>query len=54
MVRQEGLEKSWERHRHIAERLVEGLRAMGLQMLVEESGARLGQLNVVKVPDGVD
>ena len=54
MVRQEGLEKSWERHRSISERLVEGLRAMGLQMLVEDSSIRLGQLNVVKVPDGVD
>ena len=27
---------------------------MGLQMLVDDSSIRLGQLNVVKVPDGID
>jgi len=54
LVHQEGLEKVWERHRHTAERLVEGLHEMGLSMLVEDRAVRLGQLNVVKVPEGID
>ncbi len=53
MLREEGLEASWARHRANHLRLRDGLAAIGLDLLVAE-GARLPQLNAVKVPDGVD
>lgn len=53
MLHEEGLENAWQRHRDNHLRLVRGLEAMGLEMLVEES-ARLPQLNSVKIPEGVD
>lgn len=53
MLSEEGLERSWQRHRtqHLA--LGAGLEALGLRFLVDED-ARLPQLNTVCVPDGVD
>jgi len=53
ILSEEGLEKSWQRHRtqHIALRA--GLEALGLSFLVDEE-ARLPQLNTVCVPEGVD
>jgi alanine-glyoxylate transaminase/serine-glyoxylate transaminase/serine-pyruvate transaminase len=53
MLKEEGLEKSWERHKknHLALRA--GLEAMGLELLVPES-ERLPQLNAIRVPAGVD
>jgi alanine-glyoxylate transaminase/serine-glyoxylate transaminase/serine-pyruvate transaminase len=53
MLYEEGLENAWQRHRDAHGRLLAGLDAMGLDMLVEES-ARLPQLNAVRIPDGVD
>lgn len=53
MLHEEGLEAAWARHRANHERLRDGLAALGLELLVAE-GARLPQLNAVKVPDGVD
>jgi len=53
MLRGEGLEASWARHRANHLRLRDGLAAIGLDLLVAE-GARLPQLNAVKVPEGVD
>jgi alanine-glyoxylate transaminase/serine-glyoxylate transaminase/serine-pyruvate transaminase len=53
MLREEGLENAWARHRENHEMLRDGLQALGLEMPVEKS-ARLPQLNLVKVPDGVD
>ena len=53
MLHEEGLENAWQRHREAHLRLVSGLEAIGLEMLVAES-ARLPQLNAVKVPVGVD
>ncbi len=53
MLREEGLEAAWARHRENHLRLRRGLEALGLELFVEES-ARLPQLNAVRVPDGVD
>lgn len=53
MLHEEGLEAAWARHRANHERLRDGLAALDLELLVAE-GARLPQLNAVKVPDGVD
>jgi alanine-glyoxylate transaminase / serine-glyoxylate transaminase / serine-pyruvate transaminase len=53
MLHQEGLEASWARHRAMHEALKAGLEAMGLALPVAEK-ARLPQLNLVSVPDGVD
>jgi alanine-glyoxylate transaminase/serine-glyoxylate transaminase/serine-pyruvate transaminase len=53
MLKEEGLEHSWQRHRlnHLA--LVAGLEALGLEMLVKPD-IRLPQLNLVAIPNGVD
>ncbi|MCG5516587.1 MULTISPECIES: alanine--glyoxylate aminotransferase family protein [unclassified Ectothiorhodospira] len=53
LLREEGLEEAWARHRHHHEALKAGLEAMGLSLLVDEPH-RLPQLNAVRVPDGVD
>lgn len=53
MVQDEGLENAWARHRHNHNALKAGLEAMGINFVVEES-ARLPQLNLVTVPEGVD
>jgi len=54
LVKQEGLERSWERHREISQTLVTGLNRLGLEMMVEDISIRLPQLSVVNVPQGVD
>jgi len=53
MLKEEGLENAWARHRkhHLALRA--GLEAMGLNFIVAEA-ARLPQLNAVSIPAGVD
>jgi len=53
MLKDEGLENSWTRHKknHLALRA--GLEAMGLTFVVNEA-SRLPQLNAVSIPDGVD
>ena len=53
IVREEGLENAWARHRHNHEALKAGLEAMGLEFVVPEDD-RLPQLNAVTIPDGVD
>ncbi len=53
MLREEGLENAWARHRRNHEILKAGLEAMGLRFVVREE-ARLPQLNSVAVPEGVD
>jgi alanine-glyoxylate transaminase/serine-glyoxylate transaminase/serine-pyruvate transaminase len=53
ILRQEGIERSWQRHADLHAALRAGLEAMGLEFLVAES-ARLPQLNSIKVPAGVD
>jgi len=53
MLKDEGLENAWARHKknHLALRA--GLEAMGLSFVVDED-SRLPQLNSVTVPDGID
>jgi alanine-glyoxylate transaminase/serine-glyoxylate transaminase/serine-pyruvate transaminase len=53
ILEEEGLENAWARHgeHHLALRA--GFEAMGLGLAVPES-ERLPQLNVIRVPDGID
>lgn len=53
VLKEEGLEASWQRHQLHHQALVAGLEAMGLSMLVDEAD-RLPQLNLVAIPDGAD
>ncbi|MGD9018936.1 MAG: alanine--glyoxylate aminotransferase family protein [Desulfuromonadales bacterium] len=53
MLKEEGLENAWQRHRKNHLILRAGLEAMGLQFVVNEAD-RLPQLNAVSIPDGVD
>ncbi len=53
ILKEEGLENAWARHRRNHEALKAGLDTMGLQMVVNEAD-RLPQLNLVSIPDGVD
>lgn len=53
MLREEGLEESWARHRRNYEILRAGIESMGLSFMVEEA-ARLPQLNAIVVPEGID
>ena len=53
ILREEGLENAWARHRRNHLALREGLEAMGLSLVVAERD-RLPQLNAVAIPDGVD
>jgi len=53
MLREEGLELAWDRHRRNHVALAAGLDAMGLSLFVSESHC-LPQLNMVVIPEGVD
>ena len=53
MLKEEGLENAWARHRLNHQALAAGLQAMGLEFLVSED-CRLPQLNAVTIPAGVD
>ena len=53
MLKNEGLENAWARHRRNHEVLKAGLEAMGLSFVVKEN-ERLPQLNAVSIPEGVD
>ncbi len=53
ILREEGIENSWARHRKNHEALKAGIEAMGLEFVVPED-QRLPQLNAVSVPAGVD
>jgi alanine-glyoxylate transaminase/serine-glyoxylate transaminase/serine-pyruvate transaminase len=53
ILRAEGLEAAWARHRRNHNALKAGLEALGLKLVVAEAD-RLPQLNLVGVPDGVD
>ncbi len=53
VIREEGLEARWDRHRRNSEAFAAGIEAMGLEMLVEPRH-RLWTLNAVRIPDGVD
>ncbi len=53
ILKEEGLENAWARHRRLHRALQAGLEAMGLQLIVPEA-ERLPQLNAVAIPPGVD
>ena len=53
ILKEEGLEASWERHRRVSEELRVGLEALGLRYLVDEA-YRLPQLSSVQVPTHAD
>jgi alanine-glyoxylate transaminase/serine-glyoxylate transaminase/serine-pyruvate transaminase len=53
MLREEGLEAAWARHKRNHDALRAGIEAMGLRFVVDEA-SRLPQLNAVSVPEGVD
>jgi alanine-glyoxylate transaminase/serine-glyoxylate transaminase/serine-pyruvate transaminase len=53
ILKEEGLEAAWQRHRLHHQALAAGLEAMGLGLVVD-AAIRLPQLNSVTVPDGVD
>jgi alanine-glyoxylate transaminase/serine-glyoxylate transaminase/serine-pyruvate transaminase len=53
LIREEGLEDCWARHRRHHTALKAGLEAMGLQYLVKEE-YRVPQMNAVRVPEGVN
>jgi alanine-glyoxylate transaminase/serine-glyoxylate transaminase/serine-pyruvate transaminase len=53
MLREEGIEQAWARHRHNHLALRAGLEALGLELIVPEA-ERLPQLNAVSIPSGVD
>lgn len=53
MLREEGLEEAWARHRRNHEALRAGLEALGIDYFVAEE-ARTPQLNAVVIPDGID
>jgi len=53
MLREEGIENAWARHKHHHLALRAGVEAMGLRFLVKEA-QRLPQLNAIGVPEGVD
>ena len=53
MLHEEGLENAWQRHATLHNKLVAGLEELGIEMAVDKA-CRLPQLNVVRIPDGVD
>lgn len=53
MLKEEGLEKAWERHAYHHAALAAGIEAMGLNFVVPKD-ERLPQLNSVTVPSGTD
>ncbi len=53
MLHEEGLENAWQRHEKGHQALLSGLSSLGLEMAVDED-YRLPQLNVVRIPQGVD
>jgi alanine-glyoxylate transaminase/serine-glyoxylate transaminase/serine-pyruvate transaminase len=53
MLREEGLENAWRRHRVNHDALAAGLDELGLAFFVAEA-CRLPQLNTVLVPSGID
>jgi len=53
LLKEEGLENAWARHKHHHNALKAGLEAMGLTLVVDEA-IRLPQLNAVAMPEGVD
>ncbi|NWY03563.1 SPYA protein, partial [Nothoprocta ornata] len=54
MLAEQGLEKSWVRHRANCVSLCQGLQELGLELFVKEEKARLPTVTTVKVPEDCD
>jgi len=54
IVKEEGLEARWERHRVNQLALIAGVEAMGLDLLVKNPADRLPTVTAVMIPGGVD
>ena len=52
LVQEEGLDAIWARHRHCAQMLAAGIRALGLAYAIDAS-VGMPQLHVVRVPEGI-
>ncbi|MCW8330409.1 alanine--glyoxylate aminotransferase family protein [Photobacterium sp. SDRW27] len=53
LLKNEGLENAWQRHKDVHLELREGLEKLGIEFVVDEAD-RLPQLNAVYIPEGVD
>ncbi len=53
MLKEEGIENSWQRHKDMHGLLARGLNDLDIEFIVPEA-ERLPQLNTVKIPDGID
>jgi alanine-glyoxylate transaminase/serine-glyoxylate transaminase/serine-pyruvate transaminase len=53
MLKNEGLENSWQRHQQMHQELAQGLKELGIEFIVPEN-ERLPQLNAVYIPQGAD
>jgi alanine-glyoxylate transaminase/serine-glyoxylate transaminase/serine-pyruvate transaminase len=53
ILHKEGLQSAWDRHATMHQALRRGLEGLGLEFVVKEQD-RLPQLNMVRIPDGVD
>jgi len=53
MLKNEGLENSWARHKKQHQTLAKGLSDLGIEFIVPED-ERLPQLNAVYIPEGID
>jgi alanine-glyoxylate transaminase/serine-glyoxylate transaminase/serine-pyruvate transaminase len=53
IVKEEGLEARFERHKLNSKAFIKGVEAMGLEMVAPE-GYRLPTLNAVKIPEGIE
>ena len=53
MLKQEGLENRWQRHRDMHQLLADGLADLDIEFIVP-TAERLPQLNAVKIPNGLD
>ena len=53
ILKEEGIENSWERHKNNHLQLRSGLENMGIKFLVDEED-RLPQLNSIYIPEGVN
>lgn len=51
MIKEEGIENVWERHRILADAVRSGIKALGLELLSKKPG---NVCTAVKVPEGVD
>ncbi|XP_045112123.1 alanine--glyoxylate aminotransferase-like isoform X2 [Portunus trituberculatus] len=54
LVCEEGLESLWTRHAACAQRLHDGLTALGLQLYISDPAKRTPTVTTIKVPEGVD